>query len=511
MTNHNVHNIITINSPSFHIFAFSHSLKELEKICNYIISKPVTPSLKLKFHSNNKSKKSGSRYNFLVTKKGRYTPLNEDEAQWSKNFSGKHNQFIKAEMIEEGNNKDYELSLSLYYPDKTNYLYIDEIISESIDEVTSRSKLYKWMKDLKIPLDRRFTEHLKRQHNAEQEEEENNYIGQTLLIVLRTKFLKPHDKSQQKKLKYFADKFLDILFEMEERPRFSRAGNLFKCPIFEYGLSSTLESNNYRHILVWFLCEGEDAENIFDDSYERLLGLFLFRAKIIHYFQQSHSIFKRLENSQKINNIIKGLNRSLANSSLTKLKIKLQQLMTEEINYEKELQEIERKQDLIIKYIRRYEERILQISGIYPNVNIKFLEYFSKETSRYFLEQIEADLIYLKDDCRLTEKAISLVRNNIEIEQANIEHQLNSIVLGATVAIGISGVLATSEVILIEENKSSGSVPNPVKDIPLIKFNPYILYALYILFIIIIAGLIGTVVGIMWYNRKSNKNSKKKR
>jgi len=67
-------------------------------------------------------------------------------------------------------------------------------------------------------------------------------------------------------------------------PTFYRSGKLFGSPIFEYGSVSDIA--NYRHLLVWLLCD-QKTDTDFNTCQHEIFKLLFHRNKIIKAFQDS--------------------------------------------------------------------------------------------------------------------------------------------------------------------------------------------------------------------------------
>lgn len=567
---------IYIDSLSIQLFTFSNDLKKLEDICNNVLSANVNSNLKLDVVEGNKEKGSPSTDDKSASarqaEKNQILKLEisvkensqcldtkyEDEYEEQKSKLSIKSDKLKADVrfiqikqdYEPNSQLDYELALKL------NYLCIDKSINLNED-----STLIELIKSFNLGQENKncFLTHLY-EHSKSQEDrknkkdsespedrknkkdsaspEENPFLGQTLVISIN---IKRYDRIPREKLKKFADEFLDILFNDKcsnrKRPRFNRAGNLLSNPIFEYGIFSDLY--NYCHVLVWFVSEEtgnhqqeETPKDIFEKTYLRLLGLFLFRARIVHYFQKSCrevDSFKGTENQIQI--IIDKIDKK---NNLEDFENTIIEILRLERECEGKIQTIEKAHADIIKYIRRYQERMQQIRGIYPKYHLSFLQVFNQQTCRYFLDQIEADLMYVRDDSILATTVLNSIKGLVEIEKTKAENTLNFIVLGATVAVGISGVLAASEALIIEDERIKREKQSKIKEVPknnnlpkaieeqnlpplydVIKDinRPYLQYVLLILVVSIILG--ASVVGgwCLWRSKfirrwRSNANDR---
>jgi hypothetical protein len=537
---------ISIDFLSFHLFTFSNDLKKLESICNDVLSCNVNPNLKLDVVEINKeigsptADKSVSQQvqkNQIVKLKIDVTKnsqcLKTEYIEKDKNGEQQNKLSIESDKLkanvrflqikqdyDPNSHLDYELALNLDYSCSGKFINLND------DSTLIKSTLTDVIKSFNLGQENAnsFLTHLYRnEEDYIKSPNEVSFLGQTLLITINVK-PNNYNRIQREQLKKFADQLLDILFTdgcgERRRPRFNRAGNLLSNPIFEYGLFGDLY--NYCHVLVWFLSEetgnlqqGETAEetakDIFEKTYLRLLGLFLFRARIIHYFQKSC----REVNFSKGSEIEDIFDKIATEDNFKDLENIIKSILKHEQTCESKIQNIDKAHADIIKYIRRYQERILQIAGIYPKYHLSFLKVFSQQTCRYFLDQIEADLMYVRHDSILAEKALNSVNSLVkieqtkeEIEQTKAENMLNSIVLGATFSVGISSVLAASEILIVEDEKimrvEEQNLPRTFN------FNStYLTYLKYVSLILIISILVGYFVGRWWHERvnKGNNNN----
>ncbi len=254
-------------------------------------------------------------------------------------------------------------------------------------------------------------------------EESEHFLGQTLLI---TATLSSRDKNKnQEDLKILGDKCLEPLFPADYRiPPFNRAGELFGCPIFEYGIFRQLTT--YRHILVWFFCE-KTSENKFEICYNDLLDLFFFRAKVIHAYKTSHETFPSVK--KQYNLIEKEINKVLETSDnpglnaldLEEFNNQLIQLPRMSLEYAEQLRDVEEHLNDINVNTRNYLEKLQEIQSVFPHDDLSFLAIFGEKRCPYFQEQIKAELGYFQRGFDLVDKALASIRGQVAIAQAKLE------------------------------------------------------------------------------------------
>ncbi|MBW4671768.1 MAG: hypothetical protein KME60_31180 [Cyanomargarita calcarea GSE-NOS-MK-12-04C] len=253
---------------------------------------------------------------------------------------------------------------------------------------------------------------------------------------------------------------------------FNQAAKLFGSPIFQYGIATQFD--NYRNILVWFFFD-EETESLFNYSgfKHKLSELFLIRHLIVQDFQaasepssknKKDSIYqladaayaeiKRLINEEL--NVKHGNSTRLSEEELQNFNKAIINIIHKEFEYSENLGKIEKKLEQIVKNTRKYNEKLINIASVFPdknnslpteNENIKFLVMFSEKKCLYFKEQIEADLSYLRDGSRLIEKAISVFRTQIQIDQAERDRSLQNTILILTyssIGMAAAGISASS-------------------------------------------------------------------
>jgi hypothetical protein len=259
-------------------------------------------------------------------------------------------------------------------------------------------------------------------------EDNPRFLGQTLLIIAR---LSPEDKNKKPEaLKNLADEYLKHFFPEDEykSPVFNQAGTLFNCPIFEYGIFRQLTT--YRHILVWFLDdEDTETEKKLDVCYKQFFDLFCFRAEVINAYKRSISNSKEAKKQyllikDEVQKLAKVNDDPLLNFCEIKLFndliIKLSQMS---VQYTDVLRRIEYHQNRNFLNTRNYNDKVTEIKSIYPYDNFRILTDFTSKTARYFQSETAAELQYFHSGFGLIDKAISSVRAQIAIGQAERERE----------------------------------------------------------------------------------------
>lgn len=254
-------------------------------------------------------------------------------------------------------------------------------------------------------------------------DEDDKFLGQTLLITISLPSLIKHQTTES--LKKIADDYLHAFFPDTYRiPPFNRAGNLFDSPIFEYGIFRQLST--YRHILVWFISDEEK----FNKCYKAFFDLFCFRAEVVNAYEKSCNYYRKLtarkyqEIEHLINKILKlGQNTGLIQTELKEFNYQIVTLLKMSLEYAHRLRDIEVNQNRIVVKNRYYIEKLREINSIFPQEEISFLENFSENTSRYFQEQVAMELDYFRHGFGLIDKAIASIRGQVAIDLAEAERR----------------------------------------------------------------------------------------
>jgi hypothetical protein len=250
----------------------------------------------------------------------------------------------------------------------------------------------------------------------------DNFLGQTLLI---TAWLPENSTDDLKLLKNLADECRNALFLNDSPPPFYRSGKLFGSAIFEYG--SITDIANYRHLLVWLLCD-KQTDVDFNTCQEEILDLFFYRNKIIKAFQDSRQIYRELDREYaEIEEDLKYLQQqlteggiSLQPEKLQSFKEQLKVLLRKALLYTRLLRKLEDYDNTIAINLNNYTnilQKICDILGI-DKEELLILKNFSRKGAPYMRSQIAGDLGYFRHGTSLIDQAIASIRGIVEIEQA---------------------------------------------------------------------------------------------
>ncbi|CBN56773.1 MULTISPECIES: hypothetical protein [Kamptonema] len=308
---------------------------------------------------------------------------------------------------------------------------------------------------------------------------DDNFLGQTLLLTGwltennlpdNIDYSLPFAELCCNHIDYFkpiANQCRNALLPGDSTPIFYRSGILFGSPIFEYGLISDIANiANYRHLLVWLLCD-KQTDKDFNTCQQEIIDLLFYRNKIIKSFQDSRKIYHDLvKNYDEIEEDIKYLQQQLAKirSSLTTadletLKQQLKVLLGKALSYTSVLRKLEAFDNTIAINLNNYSDILQKICDTLKTdkEELSILNHFEIKTAPYMRSQIAGDLGYFKHGTDLIESAIASIRGIVEIEQAKSDRALQTRVTVIGVGLGVSGVAATAYPYLIKQDP-----PNPI-------------------------------------------------
>ncbi|WP_017303977.1 hypothetical protein [Spirulina subsalsa] len=280
-------------------------------------------------------------------------------------------------------------------------------------------------------------------------------LGQTVLI---TGFLnQEQQRKKTKELRKLADECYRIFTGLnqsvsppQELP-FYKTGKLFGSPIFEYGVPCHEDPNG--HILIWFFFSESTSEN-FIDCYQQFTDIFCYRNKVIKAYensqldyQQGIQICKDLE--QDIAEIKNFSNdATLREQELQNLKLKLKHLLKTALDYSQILRNLEYNYNSIKINMENYQEKLsevvqrLQKLGHWRNADLVFLEEFYQQDCPKYQAQIQANLFYLRHGLQLLDQAIATIRGITEIDQAERDRTLHTLILVIGVGVGTGVIFA---------------------------------------------------------------------
>ncbi|MEG4585325.1 hypothetical protein QUA54_08915 [Microcoleus sp. MOSTC5] len=314
-----------------------------------------------------------------------------------------------------------------------------------------------------------------------------SYFGQTLLL---TAWLSVEQnqaaRADSQFLQALGKQCLEKLISGQNLPDFYRQGELFGSPILEYGNPS--QPDSYCHIIIWFF-NSPTIDEIWDETrYSDFMDLFLYRNKILRAYHDSRKLYavtreeyKQIE--QDIDKTFKYLQRDQAQQRQSKgaglkeeelkyLETQMIEMPPRAVKYARMLIDVEFRQNTIAINAQNYQDKLNQISldlkarNKYSDgdINLSFLETFSKETCPQFQRQIQADLGYFKHGSRLLDQATEAIRAIVAIEEAYRDAKLEVTIQAVGFGLGVAGVVAGSSPYLIKQDP-----PNQMVALPLLK------------------------------------------
>ena len=185
-------------------------------------------------------------------------------------------------------------------------------------------------------------------------------LGQSLLITGWLTGLRDKKLTQT-----IADECLkQVLPDNYQLPNLTHTGELFGSQIFEYGSLNQL--NNYQHILIWLFSDRATDEH-FNNCYQNLINLFLFRTKVVKAYQNSceihgdlDKIYRKIE--KEINNLLTDrYQKTSINEYLTNLQTKLKEFPQLDLQYSSLLRDLEENQNTIEINSQNYKDELIKI------------------------------------------------------------------------------------------------------------------------------------------------------
>jgi hypothetical protein len=288
--------------------------------------------------------------------------------------------------------------------------------------------------------------------------EKQGYLGQTIII---TAWLTPEDaRKEPQELKNIADECVQHFFFKEKgihQPQFNLVEELSSSVVFQYGVRSHLPTSGSILIRLFRDKPNNNQPLI---SNEDLFDLLFYRARIIKAFQQitrtnriliyyTRSFLKEIKKLQLDNNT------KLDKEKLNRLNNKLIQLPLMAQEYEKSLAMLNNFKTEIEVSIDKYSEIVECVYQKNIHEDLRILKIFVDGNWPFYDEQIKEYFRFFKYGSSLIDKAISSIRGQVEIAQAELEshgqktekerdfkQQITILAIGS--GIGVSGILSSS-------------------------------------------------------------------
>jgi uncharacterized protein YutE (UPF0331/DUF86 family) len=408
--------------------------------CDEIVAKTIKPEFQfnIKQHLNleDKSEEPWANLNKYFSKMDDYHPI----------YVQSHECFI-----ENSQNPTHKIAIP---PDENNRVFVPENETATISPV----KLYKTyglcihLNNLNIKNAGMFKDEDVKTANPDNclaldiNKDNQYFIGQTLLVTInleKTYFLKC--KHNPVKFQKIADNYLESLLPKSFRkPPFNGSGELFGSIVYQYGIIR--DPNSYYHVLICFVLDNKSAKK-FEEYYNQLLDLFLFRNRIIHAYNKIKKIEQEArDKSHELQiDIKKSQEYQDSDTYLDNLQKLLQELPIFSVEYADKLRNLKEFQYLIVSHTRNYADKINEIKSTFPkDENFSFLEEFIHRTCIPYQDRVNAAANFFQLDINLIDNAIDSIRGQLAIKQANTERQLQNTITSLGIGIAVAGNFLSS-------------------------------------------------------------------
>ncbi|NJN12865.1 MAG: hypothetical protein HC815_34920 [Richelia sp. RM1_1_1] len=451
--NHNIHLFAYYLSEEHNSLGY-YKQDWLWDKCDEIVAKTIKPEFKfnIKQHLNleDKSEDPWANLNKYFPKMDDYHPI----------YVQSHECFIESEQ-----NPTHKIAIP---PDENNKVFVpgNETATISPVKIYNTYGLCIQLNNLNIKNAGIFRDEDVKLANPENclvldiNKENQYFIGQTLLVTINLEkgyFLKC--KYNPVKFQKIADNYLESLLPKSFRkPSFNDSGKLFGSLVYQYGIIR--DPNSYYHVLICFVLDNQSA-NKFEEYYNQLLDLFLFRNRIIHAYNKIKQIEQEARNkSQELQiDIKKSQEEQDSENYLDKLQKLLRELPNFSVEYAEKLRNLKEFQYLIVSHTRNYADKINEIKSNFPkDEDFSFLEDFIHRTCISYQDRVNAAVNFFQLDISLIDNAIDSIRGQLAIKQANTERQLQNTITSLGIGIAAAGNLlsiyeATNIIQSIEQNK----------------------------------------------------------
>lgn len=365
-------------------------------------------------------------------------------------------------------NDTYAFALTLYHPQKADS---DRVTFDQLPQFNPQNCLLI-------------------QH-PEEPELAQSFWGQTLFI---SGFIGSKKPASPKDLQPLAQNCLQEFLKqnnLEQCPPYYRQGELFNGYIYEYG-NPRLDCS-LGHILILFIFE-ESTTEILKRCQWDLPELFLYYHKNSQNFQDSRIEYREaIDQIKTIETTLINFNKTypkdrlhaLTSSELQNLKTELKTLLNIALQYSQHLRNLEYFHNTITINTGNYRDTLQRIENAAES-DVTFWMNFADKECQKFLQQIEADLNYLRQGSGLLDTAIATIRGLVEIEQAERDRSLERTIQILGAGLGAGGIVASA---------ISGHIQTP-RTLPQVNLilNPPILALLWSLS----AGLtVGVIVALL--------------
>jgi len=277
-------------------------------------------------------------------------------------------------------------------------------------------------------------------------------LGQTLLLTVwyteEKQWLPWKFPQNRQELRKLADNCLrEFIPNQYPCPDFSREGQLFGSPIFEYGVPN--QEKDYCHILIWIFCEAATSDK-FIDHYSSFVNLFYYLNKTVATYKLSRQVNQVVRQEYQaiqsyINNIFLGkpIHKTLTPDKLNQFKEYLRDIPQKYLSYSQLISELDHYRLTIDINAQNYKRELSNIESKLPAENLSFLSHFFDEDYRLFTEQIQLDLGYFQPGAGLLEKAMTAIQGRVNIDQAESDRTLQNTIAIVGVGLAAAAIGAT--------------------------------------------------------------------
>lgn len=321
-----------------------------------------------------------------------------------------------------------------------------------------------------------------------------NTLGETIWISGQTEI-------DDIECQYLADRFVKkFLKDTKFTARLVAEGKLLKVPLLEYEISHRNQPNKLYKILFWIDNKAINPE--ITPVYDYLIASLWTQHKIEYVYEQARDSYSKARKVySEIEAKIKEFKQNLPLGELQKL---LESMPELSMQYQRQLRNLQAHYTTIKTNQINYQNNLQKFSQ--PG-DISTWREFGETTCKRYLDQIETYLSYIQPGKDLIGEFINTLRGLVEIEQAKIDRNLQTLIAVVGVGIGFAGIVATASPYLIEAKPNQKFTLIPIHLQPSFGLNPPHNLTLSVLFSLG-AGLVGVAIAarVIRYIQKHEKS-----
>lgn len=269
-------------------------------------------------------------------------------------------------------------------------------------------------------------------------------LGQTLLL-----YAEPLEDVTN--YQAFADEYVQAFWQVSNpsSPRLVNKGKLFGSPVFEYEQFPRYDGQNpneLSHILVWLGTHPETLECA-GKANRWLINLLMCRRKILfayHQAYQSHNYARQLYN-QLENQNPQFYEIKKRDELLSQLENGLKGILPNTFEYSRHLRNLEDQRNTLDANAKNYAQLLREIHSLSKDEfedDLKFWEVFHTHSCKYYQQQTDLYINYLKPGHHLFEQMIATIRGIVEIENQKQGKEFQFLIALVGFTIGIGGLSA---------------------------------------------------------------------